>query len=91
MDDITQVSWVQLNDLLRQADEPTCLRLLESEKHGKRRKEYLKRIHSRLNKVRADRERDAGRPGARLPGRDERPRLQAGELKGAARHHVQLA
>lgn len=50
-------TWVALNDELREADEATCHRLLKAERKGRKRKQFLKRIHSRLNKARADRER----------------------------------
>ena len=50
-------SWIALNDVLREADLKTCVKLLEAEKEGRRRAQFLKRIHARLNKVRADRER----------------------------------
>jgi hypothetical protein len=50
-------TWLALNDALRAADEKDCQRLLKEEKAGRGRKQFLKRIHSRLNKVRADRER----------------------------------
>jgi len=50
-------TWVALNDALRDANEATCQALLKAEKAGKKRQQFLKRIHSRLNKVRADRER----------------------------------
>lgn len=50
-------SWLALNDFLRGVDEATCEVLLKEELKGRRRKQFLKRIHSRLNKVRADRER----------------------------------
>lgn len=53
------ISWLDLNDLLRKADQKLCERLLKEERAGKKRKQYLKRIHSRLNKVRADAERAA--------------------------------
>lgn len=51
--------WESLNDQLREADEDLCRRLLEQELKGKRRQRYMLRIHSRLNYVRAHRERDA--------------------------------
>jgi hypothetical protein len=51
------VSWVALNDKLRGANETECRNLLEEELNGRKRKQFIKRIHSRLNKVRADRER----------------------------------
>jgi hypothetical protein len=50
-------SWLALNDILRDADEPVCQVLLKEELKGRKRKQFIKRIHSRLNKVRADRER----------------------------------
>lgn len=50
-------TWIELNEALRKADERLCQRLLKEEQAGRRRKQFLKRIHSRLNKVRADRER----------------------------------
>ena len=50
-------SWLALNDVLRDADEPACQALLKEELKGRKRKQFIKRIHSRLNKVRADRER----------------------------------
>lgn len=50
-------SWMALNDAVREADESVCEALLEEELKGRKRKQFIKRIHSRLNKVRADRER----------------------------------
>lgn len=50
-------SWVALNDTVRDADEKTCRALLEEELKGRRRKQFIARIHSRINKVRAERER----------------------------------
>lgn len=51
-------SWISLNDALRDADEATCNNLMQAELRGKRRKQFVMRIHSRLNKARADRERE---------------------------------
>lgn len=51
------LSWLALNDELRSADESVCQALLKEELKGRKRKQFIKRIHSRLNKVRADRER----------------------------------
>jgi hypothetical protein len=48
---------VALNDKLRGANETECRGLLEEELNGCKRKQFIKRIHSRLNKARADRER----------------------------------
>lgn len=52
-------SWDQLNEVVRTADEATCVALLRTELSplGKKRKIYCERIHSRLIRVRADRER----------------------------------
>ena len=50
-------TWVGLNDRLMTADEATCVALLELERAGKARRQFMLRIHSRLNKVRADHER----------------------------------
>lgn len=50
-------TWIGLNDALRGCDEELCKKLLEAEMAGKCRKVFVSRIHSRLNKVRADRER----------------------------------
>ena len=50
-------TWVGLNDALREADEALCQKLLNLELNGKARKQFISRIHSRLNKARADRER----------------------------------
>ena len=50
-------SWLALNQELRASDEDRCRALLKEEKGGRKRKQFLKRIYSRLNKVRADRER----------------------------------
>lgn len=51
------LSWLALNDELREANEATCESLLKEELKGRKRKQFIKRIHSRLNKARADRER----------------------------------
>jgi len=50
-------SWLALNDALREANEATCEAFLKEEFKGRKRMAFIKRIHSRLNKVRADRER----------------------------------
>ncbi len=50
-------SWSALNDALRGADEVMCEKLLKEELEGRKRKQFMRRIHSRLNKARADRER----------------------------------
>lgn len=50
-------TWVALNEAMQSATEEQCLKLLAAEKKGKRRKQFMLRIHSRLNRVRAARER----------------------------------
>lgn len=50
-------SWSALNSHLKAADEAECRRLMKRELKGERRRQFVMRIHSRLNKVRADRER----------------------------------
>lgn len=51
------LTWTQLNDELRKANEERCLELLEAEKEGRHRKQFLLRIQSRRNKLRRQRER----------------------------------
>lgn len=51
-------TWISLNDALRNADEKLCQQLLKAEQAGRARKQFIKRIHSRLNKARADKERE---------------------------------
>lgn len=50
-------TWVNLNATLQGCDEKTAEGLLEEERKGRKRKQFMLRIHSRLNKLRADRER----------------------------------
>lgn len=50
-------TWLLLNDVLKNADESLCKQLLHDEMSDRQRPTFLARIHSRLNKVRADRER----------------------------------
>lgn len=50
-------SWAALNEAVRGMGEEGCTRLLREERRGRARKKFLQRIHSRLNKARADRER----------------------------------
>lgn len=52
------MSWRALNAYLTNAGVKQCERLLEIEKEGLDRMRFHKRIHSRLNKVRADEERE---------------------------------
>lgn len=50
-------TWIFLNEYIIDADEETCKVLLEEEISGRGRKSFIRRIHSRLNRVRADKER----------------------------------
>ena len=50
-------TWNDLNDCLKEADEGLCNKLIQAERAGKARPTFIKRIHSRLNKARAERER----------------------------------
>lgn len=51
------ISWVTLNRFVKDATEEECEQLLEMELGGRARRLFVNRIHSRLNKVRAERER----------------------------------
>ena len=51
-------TWIALNDFVRTANEDQCQKLFEEEQSGRARKQFLRRIHCRLNKVRAERERN---------------------------------
>jgi hypothetical protein len=51
-------TWIALNDALRDADEKLCQELLDEELAGRQRQQFIRRIHSRLNKARADKERE---------------------------------
>lgn len=51
-------TWVALNEAIMGMGEADCKRLLKEEQRGRCRQQFLRRIHSRLNKVRADRERE---------------------------------
>jgi hypothetical protein len=50
-------NWETCNEALRNATEDEALVLLDLEKGGKRRVQYLLRIHARYNRQRAQRER----------------------------------
>lgn len=58
MNNVKDMSWIELNSVLKDADEAAAKALLASEKKGKRRLQYMLRIHSRLNAVRAHTERE---------------------------------
>lgn len=53
----TLSSWSSLNEIVKNCNEKECVKLMEAESKGKHRKDFMLRIHSRLNKLRADRER----------------------------------
>lgn len=58
IDDPALKTWDGLNKaLMSSVDEDYFNHLMAAELAGRRRKQFLSRIHSRLNKVRADRER----------------------------------
>lgn len=50
-------NWESCNNFLRDCTEEQAAQLLEMEKQGKRRVQYLLRIHARFNRERAKRER----------------------------------
>lgn len=50
-------TWVGLNKYIMTVDEEECQKLLIEEQNGRARKQFIRRIHCRLNKVRAERER----------------------------------
>lgn len=51
-------TWEGLNSYLKSATVSDCERLIQSEIKGKHRLSFVRRIHSRLNKVRAMDERE---------------------------------
>jgi hypothetical protein len=53
---VLDTSWLELNEVIRVADEKTCQTLLEAELKGKRRTQFALRIWSRFNRVRGARE-----------------------------------
>lgn len=53
----TDITWLELQDKLAKAKEKDCLTLLEAEKTGKQRVQYLLRIYGRFNVLRTKRER----------------------------------
>lgn len=51
-------TWKALNEAILKLDDEAQVRaLLAEEKAGRRRKQFMLRIHSRLNRIRADHER----------------------------------
>lgn len=50
-------SWDKLNACLQNCTEAAAQSLLKEELKGRKRKQFLLRIHSRINKLRASRER----------------------------------
>lgn len=53
------VSWLALNEALMSGDLALAQGLLKEEKANKKRKQFLLRLHSRINKLRADEERSS--------------------------------
>lgn len=58
-------NWYALQDALRSCGEAFATKLLEAERRGQARERFMKRIHSRLNRLRAQREREALRSDAK--------------------------
>ncbi len=50
-------NWETVKDALRDATEEQAMEMLKAEKAGKARVQYLLRIHARMNRQRAQRER----------------------------------
>lgn len=50
-------SWVAMNEALKTLEEKECWKLLQKEKDGRKRAQFMLRIHGRANKLRAERER----------------------------------
>lgn len=57
-------SWIELNAALMDGDLQLAERLLKEERANKKRKQFMLRIHSRINKLRAEAEREILRKGA---------------------------
>lgn len=55
--DATLATWTGLNDRLPKLDEPTVCALLDRERLGRNRLTFVLRLHSRLNRLRRERER----------------------------------
>jgi len=49
--------WIALNKRLMTMTEEECFALLQEERDGQRRPQWLLRIHARFNKLRGERER----------------------------------
>lgn len=50
-------NWVAMNAALKELSEEKCWKLLQEEKNGQKRAQFMLRIHGRANKLRAERER----------------------------------
>lgn len=50
-------NWTNLNLALRSVDEVSAKKLLDAEKKGKQRIQFMLRIYGRYNRLRSDRER----------------------------------
>jgi hypothetical protein len=50
-------NWPALQEALKRLDETECWALLQEEKKGKRRLQFLLRIYGRANRLRCERER----------------------------------
>ena len=50
-------TWIGLNEVLKTCTEDDANKLLQAEQDGKKRRQFILRVHSRLNKLRYQRER----------------------------------
>lgn len=55
--DVALMTWLTLNATLMKATEKEASALLEAERRGMRRRQYMLRIQSRVNRLRRARER----------------------------------
>lgn len=51
-------TWYTLNEMIMKLDENTVLKLIKHEQANLRRPIFLRRLHSRFNRLRAERERE---------------------------------
>ena len=50
------LTWVSLNEIIIDANEEECEMLLKEELEGRARRQFVRRIHSRMNRLRGRRE-----------------------------------
>lgn len=51
-------TWISLNEAIMDMDEEQCEKLMKEELEGRARKNFIKRIHCRMNKIRGRKERE---------------------------------